>query len=120
MHRDSKRTRNGQEKFLRREKFCSSADEQDFVRGVPREAPERPPAAVTWASRRQGHDENDKPTGEVLGTDVNVNVQFNNDGNADFSDNTNENPNSKLFSYSMSSFGKHGKHRRRHEVNSEK
>ena len=88
-YRDSKRTRNGQEKFLRREKFCSSADEQDFVRGVPRKAPERPPAAVTWANRRQGHDENDKPTGEVLGTDVNVNVQFNNGGNADFSDSTN-------------------------------
>ena len=32
----------------------------------------------------------------MLGTDVNVNVQFNNDGNADFSDNTNETPNSKL------------------------
>ena len=61
-----------------------------------KKTPERPPAAVTWANRRQGHDENDKPTGEVLGTDVNVNVQFNNDGNADFSDNTNENPNSKL------------------------
>ena len=34
-YRDSKRTRNGQEKFLRREKFCSFADEQDFARGVP-------------------------------------------------------------------------------------
>jgi len=54
--------------------------------------PERPPAAVTWANRRPGHDESDKPTGEVLGADVNVNVQFNNDGNADFSDNTNAPP----------------------------
>ena len=59
---DSKRTRNGQEKFLRREKFCSSADEQDFARGVPRKAPEKPPAAVTWKSRGQGRNESDKPT----------------------------------------------------------
>ena len=97
MRRDSKRTRNGQEKFLLREKFCSSADEQDFVRGVPRKAPERPPAAVTWASRRQGHDESDKPTGKMSRTDVNVNVQFNNDGNADFSDNTNGPPQLEAF-----------------------
>ena len=49
-------------KFLRREKFCSSADEQDFARGVPRKAPEKPPAAVTWESRGQGRNESDKPT----------------------------------------------------------
>ena len=33
-------------KFLRREKFCSSADEQDFARGMPQKAPERPPLVL--------------------------------------------------------------------------
>ena len=64
LHRDSKGTRNGQEKFLRREKFCSSADEQDFVHGGVLKGHQNNHHLQHVGGRAQGHNESDKPTGE--------------------------------------------------------